>query len=321
MTPDPLENIPPFSFDSDASPRPAVILLIDDNPESIRLLSGLIGDMGSVLFATSGREGLDQARRASPDLILLDVEMPGLDGYEVCRQLKQDAATRASSVIFVTSHHSSFHEVSALEAGAVDFLTKPLNPAVVRARVRTHLTLKRQTDTLARLAMHDGLTGIYNRAYLDEQLQLEWKRHQRSRMPLGFALMDIDHFKAYNDYYGHLQGDACLKAVAQALANSLRRPSEFVARYGGEEFGIVIPTIQDGELDQFGEWVCEQVRRLAIPHACSPVAPVVTISAGIAQWVPSPESSPEALVGLADQALYKAKQQGRNRSSLAAQSR
>lgn len=300
-----------------AEPGRPLILIVDDSPESIRLLSGLILDKGDVLFATSGEAGLNLARQRRPDLILLDVEMPDLSGYEVCRRLKDDPDTRDIAVMIVTSHHSSAHEVQALESGAIDFLTKPLAPAVVRARVQTQLTLKSQADALHRQAMLDGLTGLYNRAYFHEHLELEWRRHQRQQVPLGFALLDVDHFKAFNDQYGHVAGDACLRRVAEALKASTRRPAEFVVRYGGEEFAIVMPNTPREEIGRFGEWICRQVQDLAIPHEGSSAAPVVTISAGLAVLVPTPDRTWSDLIERADRALYRAKQEGRNRAMVA----
>ena len=296
--------------------HPPLILLIDDNAESIRVLSMLIRDMATILFATSGEAGLALARQRHPDLILLDVEMPGIDGYDVCQQLKQDADTQDISVIFVTSHNADRYEVAALEAGAVDFITKPLTPAVVRARVHNHLTLKRQADALQRLAMLDGLTGLYNRVYLNQQLELEWRRHLRQGLSLGFAMVDIDYFKPYNDYYGHLEGDRCLREVAKALAACVRRPGEFVARYGGEEFVLVIPGLNQDELLGWGERLCEQVRALAIPHNRSSCSDVVTISVGISACIPELNQSIDELIDRADHALYQAKQAGRNRTAV-----
>lgn len=318
MKPDFLPEPPPAaSTQLGLVQNPPLILLIDDNPDSIRLLSGLVRDMATVIFATGGEAGLELARLRRPDLILLDVEMPGITGYDVCRALKQDPVTRSASVIIVTSHQSSFHEVSAFEAGAVDFLSKPLVPAVVQARVQTHLTLKRQSDTLQRMALLDGLTGIFNRSHLNEQLELEWRRHLRHQFTLGFVLVDIDHFKAFNDHYGHQEGDRCLREVAQVLAASCRRPGEFVARYGGEEFAIVLPNIKPAELVGFGEWICQQVRDQRIEHKQSATSAVVTISVGLSCLVPSGASSQEQLLSRADQALYQAKNEGRNRAKVA----
>jgi diguanylate cyclase (GGDEF)-like protein len=243
--------------------------------------------------------------------------MPDLSGYEVCRRLKADADTRDIAVMIVTSHQSSLHEVEALQAGAIDFLTKPLAPAIVRARVQTQLTLKRQADALHRQAMLDGLTGVYNRAYFHEHLDLEWRRHQREQTSLGFALLDVDHFKAFNDYYGHVAGDFCLRRVAETLLASTRRPAEFVVRYGGEEFAIVMPNTAPDGVGRFGDWICQQVRELAIPHKDSTTASIVTLSVGLTTLVPSADMTWSQLIERADRALYRAKQEGRNRAVVA----
>ena len=310
------DSLPVFSNNT-LAPAASVILIIDDNPKSIKALSIVVRDFGEVIFATSGAAGIAMAIKTKPDLILLDVEMPGMNGYEVCRQLKADASTRSSNIIIVTSHSSVEHEVAALEAGAADFITKPLNAPLVRARVKTQLLVKKQADELHRLAEQDGLTGIYNRRYFDDQFVQEWRRHQRQRSPLGVALVDVDFFKAYNDRYGHQDGDECLRQVAAALQSSLRRPGEQVARYGGEEFVIILPYTDKNELMKIGPWLCEQVRNLQIPHARSDASEYVTISVGLASCVPSLKNDPASLVRLADKALYEAKANGRNHSVVA----
>ena len=313
MQADSLANSP----DQTLAPADSVILIIDDNPKSIKALSLVVRDFGDVIFATSGVAGISMAMKTKPDLILLDVEMPGMNGYEVCRQLKADAATRGSNIIIVTSHKSVEHEVAALEAGAADFITKPLNAPLVRARVKTQLLVKKQADELHKLAELDGLTGIYNRRYFDELFTQEWRRHQRQRSPLGLALVDVDFFKAYNDAYGHQEGDECLRAVANGLKGALRRSGEQIARYGGEEFVIILPYTEIDELRRIGSWLCEQIRDLRIPHAKSQVADCVTISVGLACSVPGINNTQTNLLGQADKALYQAKADGRNHSVVA----
>lgn len=300
------------------APVDSVILIIDDNPRSIKALSVIVRDFGEVIFATSGEAGIAMTIKTKPDLILLDVEMPGMNGYEVCRQLKADLATRNSGIIIVTSHNSVEHEVAALESGAADFITKPLNAPLVRARVKTQLLVKKQADELHRQAEQDGLTGIYNRRYFDEYYEQEWRRHQRQRSALGLALIDVDFFKMYNDTYGHQKGDECLRAVAQGLKSALRRPGEFVARYGGEEFAVVLPYTDIGEMHRFGPWLCEWVVGLQIPHGGSEASPWVSVSMGMASCVPGSLCSLHSLLGQADEALYQAKANGRNRAVIAA---
>lgn len=289
------------------------ILIVDDMVSNIRVLSHILQDMGEVFFATSGQAAIAMAREKLPDLILLDVEMPGLNGYETCRLLKADPLLALSPVIFVTGHTSTENELRALEAGGIDFITKPLNPPVVRARVKTHLTLKRQTDLLREQADLDGLTGIFNRRIFDLKLDEECRRHRRYGVPLGLAMIDVDHFKMYNDLHGHQEGDACLRLVAQTIRDCARRPGEITARYGGEEFAFILPATELDAAFTFGELLCQKVRDLSLPHRGAPENGIVTISVGVASLQPNDEEAPQHLVAVADMALYLAKSGGRNR--------
>lgn len=294
--------------------EPDLILIIDDSVDAILLLSDMLEGQGNILFATNGQSGIELAKQRHPRLILLDVDMPQMNGYEVCRILKSSPDTRECAVIFVTGNSTMESEVAALEAGAVDFITKPLNPPVVRARVRTHLNLQRHTLALAQLASRDGLTGLFNRRYFDEQLERELDRHRRQRLPLGLALIDIDHFKTYNDGYGHQQGDACLIRVAGAIGAGTRRPGEAIARYGGEEFVVILPYTSSEDAQKYGNWICEHVRSLNITHVFSTTSQVVTVSVGVTSVIPDHKMDAGALIRAADQALYQAKSSGRNRS-------
>lgn len=290
------------------------ILIIDDSVTSIRLLSAILKDLGRIWFATSGEAGIALAREHQPQVILLDVEMPFMDGYEVCKLLKENSDTRDASIIFITAQSGMESEIQALEAGAVDFITKPLNQPVVRARVRTQLNMQRQAEALARLARRDGMTGLFNRRYFNEMIELEFSRHQRQGHFLGLALIDIDHFKAFNDGYGHLEGDTCLSMVAQTIAQTTKRPGEIVARYGGEEFVVILPHTTLEDASKYGALLCEQIYDLKLPHQFSSCASVVTISVGVAALVPSENSTTRQLINAADQALYRAKAAGRNRT-------
>ncbi|MES2354052.1 MAG: diguanylate cyclase [Pseudomonadota bacterium] len=297
----------------------SLMLIIDDSVDNIRLLSGMLKDQGQILFATSGEAGIQLAQQRQPDLILLDVEMPHMNGYAVCRQLKADANTQRSAVIFVTAHTTAESEIEALEAGAVDFITKPLNPPVVRARVQTHLRLQHHSAALSKLAVRDSLTGLYNRRYFDDQLENEFKRHRRQQLPLGLALIDVDHFKMYNDGYGHQEGDICLGKVANAINSSTRRPGEIVARYGGEEFVVILPYATPEDAQKYGELICKRIQELNIAHAHSATAHNVTVSVGLTSAVPDDSNSTRQLIKAADDALYQAKFAGRNCSRLVLQ--
>ncbi|MCY7307752.1 MAG: diguanylate cyclase, partial [Rhodoferax sp.] len=209
------------------------LLLVDDQPINNQLLDRIFSPDYRVLMVTSGAKALELCRDDPPDLVLLDVVMPEMDGYEVCRHLKSDEATRNIPVIFVTAHNDATQETHGFEVGAVDFIAKPFNPATVRARVKTHITLKQQTDLLRRMVFIDGLTGVFNRRCFDEQLGAEWRRASRNASSFGVLMLDIDHFKRYNDHYGHQQGDDTLRQVAGAIKACLLRPGDLAARYGG----------------------------------------------------------------------------------------
>lgn len=289
------------------------LLVVDDQPTNIQVLYRVFADDCQVFMATSGEQALHTAREEAPDVILLDVMMPDMDGYEVCRQLKQDSATRDIPILFVTAHHEAQEEARGLACGAVDFITKPIHPAVVRARVHTHLTLQRQTEVLKRLVFIDALTHAFNRRYFDERLAEEWGRAQRTGRSLGLILIDVDYFKQFNDVNGHQRGDDALRQVAQALKGTILRPGDVVCRYGGEEFACLLPdTDLDGAL-QVAQRMKLAVRDLAIGHPASAVAEVLTISAGVAVRTPTSRGDAAALLALADAQLYRAKAEGRAR--------
>lgn len=289
------------------------ILIIDDMASNIRVLSHILHEHAEIFFATSGINGIALAREKMPDLILLDVEMPGMDGYEVCAQLKADPLLALSPVIFVTGHTSVQNEIRALEAGGVDFITKPLNPPVVLARVKTHLTLKQQSDILRAQANLDGLTGIYSRRSFDQRLDEECRRHRRYGVPIALAMIDVDHFKRFNDLYGHQDGDNCLRQVAAIIQACAKRPGEMAARYGGEEFAVIMPASDLDSAKKFGEMLCERVRQQAIPHQGSAAYGIVTVSVGVASIQPTDNDAQQHLITTADMALYMAKNTGRNR--------
>jgi diguanylate cyclase (GGDEF)-like protein len=288
------------------------ILVVDDAFENIQILNGALQDEHEVLFALSGEKALEMARVQRPDLILLDAIMPGMDGYEVCKVLRQTAETRDIPIIFITALKSPEDETRALGAGAADFISKPVNTAVVRARVRTHLTVKRQADTLRALSLTDSLTGVFNRRAFDERLDAEWRRCARAQMPMALILIDIDHFKLYNDRYGHQAGDKVLRETGDAMRRAAGRPQDMVARYGGEEFAILLPQVNAQGAERVARKLLEELQQLAIAHAASPTAWRLTVSMGIAAIVPGDSQDATTLVQAADAQLYAAKEAGRN---------
>lgn len=293
--------------------QPATILIVDDRVENIEVLNGMLSEDYRILFATGGREALEIIESQQPDLVLLDVMMPDLDGYEVCRRLRQMPAAKDIPVIFVTAKDQDEDEELGLEIGAVDYLTKPVRAGIARQRIRIHLELKRHRDYLQRLSAMDGLTGIPNRRRFDEFLAAEWQRALRGRHALSVVLMDVDHFKNYNDTYGHGAGDECLKQVAQSVAACLPRRTDLAARYGGEEFVAVLPQTDHGGAVAVAERIRQGVESRGIEHSDSSVADHVTVSVGVASITPSREDSAEALLKRADERLYQAKEGGRNR--------
>lgn len=289
------------------------ILLVDDEPTNIQVLHGILeADGYDFVFATDGEEALTQAIQQNPDIVLLDVMMPKIDGYEVCRRLKDEPITADIPVIFITALNQMEDEERGLELGAIDYITKPLGPSIVRARVRNHLRLKAYRDRLENMAMFDGLTGIANRRRFDEFLEIEWKRAQRSKKPLSLLLMDIDFFKPFNDNYGHAAGDDCLKVVASTLSGALSRPADLIARYGGEEFVGVLPETDQQGASAVAEQLLEAVRGAKVPHEYSTAADVVTMSIGCLSVNGEDDLSSEELIEEADKLLYQAKEGGRN---------
>jgi diguanylate cyclase (GGDEF)-like protein len=290
------------------------ILIVDDASTNIEILNEVLGAEYDSLFALDGETALQIAGEQIPDLILLDVVMPGLDGHEVCRRLKADPRTKGIPVIFISGLSEESDEAKGLEIGAIDYITKPFSPPIVRARVRNHLQLKRYQDMLERLLVLDGLTGIANRRRFDEALEHEWLRSRRQGTTLSLLIIDVDCFKPYNDNYGHAAGDECLKQVAHVLADGARRPSDLVARYGGEEFVVIMPETDAAGAIVIAETLRRSVHAMALPHAFSTVSDVVTVSVGGATIVPVQyEQGAEELVKLADARLYEAKNAGRNR--------
>ena len=294
----------------------------------------ILSTVANLRFATSGEDALRLARASAPDLVLLDTEMPGMSGFSTCGALKADPTLAEVPIIFVTSHSQPELEVSGFELGAADFIAKPVSAPLLLARVKTQLRVKHMSDELRRLATIDVLTGVANRRRFDEALEAEWHRSIRSGDALSLLMIDVDHFKLYNDRYGHPAGDTCLRAVAQALLLVSSRPADLVARYGGEEFTILLPQTGCAGAEHVAHCVLGAIEALAIAHEDSGAAPHVTVSVGIGcsdqdggrQAPPVGEARfmedrrarlpPLDLVRTADEALYAAKNAGRAQARL-----
>jgi diguanylate cyclase (GGDEF)-like protein len=290
----------------------AVILIVDDEVANVEILNAVLEEEYEICFATSGEEAIKIALAVLPDLIMLDVLMPGLDGYEVCRRLKQDHMMADVPIIFVTGLGDTEAEVKGLSLGAIDYVTKPISPAIVRARVHNHIEFKFMRDGLAELAVTDALTGLSNRRHLDRAMNQETARLARTGGWLSLVMLDIDLFKQFNDMYGHSAGDHCIVMVAAALNRAVRRAADLTARYGGEEFACVLPNTEHAEAMVVAQSMCDQVRSLGIPHEGSTVESYVTVSVGVATARCFPGMTPLLWINNADHQLYLAKAAGRN---------
>lgn len=288
------------------------ILIVDDHVGSLHLLDSLLKEDHLVILAKTGEQALALARKQSPDLILLDVRMPDMDGYQVLKALKDDERTSAIPVIFITGLDRPEDEAQGLQMGAVDYIVKPFNSLVVRARVATHIKLVRQRRMLELLANIDGLTEMPNRRQFNTVFEAEWRRSRRNGLPLAIAVVDVDCFKQYNDHYGHAEGDRVLQALGRHLQLVAKRPGDLAARIGGEEFVLIMPGTDVEHALQVSETLRCQIEALGIKHECSEVKPFITISIGLATSVEPAIDSADMLFRRADERLYKAKRLGRN---------
>lgn len=288
------------------------LLIVDDEKQNRLLLTELFGTTYKIIQAKNGVQALEKARQHRPDLILLDVLMPEMDGMGVLRELKRDDATRLIPVIFITALSSATDEANGLNLGAVDYISKPFHPPIVRVRVHNQLQLVHQRRLLEQLASLDGLTGIPNRRQFDATLLKEWHRCQRNQQPLSLIVADVDFFKKYNDALGHAAGDRVLQEVAATLRQAARRPGDLVARYGGEEFVLLLPETDATSAQALAEGLQQLLHSKAFAHPNSSLGPWLTMSMGGNTIVPSTTALDPEFFALADAALYRAKHQGRN---------
>ncbi len=297
------------------------ILIVDDTPSNVKLLSMMLAQKYDIRTVINGSQALAEVKIVIPDLILLDIQMPDIDGYEVCKKLKANQNTRDIPIIFISGLDEVLDKVKAFEVGGVDYVTKPFQVKEVLARVQNQITIRQlqkqlqaQNLELQRLVHIDGLTQVANRRRFDEYLTQEWRRHIREQKNLSLILADVDYFKSYNDFYGHYEGDLCLKQVAQAISRAVKRPTDLVARYGGEEFAIVLANTDLVGATQVAEAILGEIKNLEIPHNRSSVNQYVTLSMGLSTTIPNLESSYQEFINFSDRSLYEAKTQGRNRT-------
>lgn len=315
-----------------------LILVVEDNNFLLTYLQTLLKPYYRVAVAGDGIEGLEKAKNLLPNLILSDQIMPLKNGLDLLREIRNTAELSATPVIFLTARSGMEARIESLDAGADDYISKPCDERELLARVRNLLRShaaeqqlallnrqlqeqKQQLETanqaLQYLATYDSLTELKNRRCLNEYLDTEWRRLAREEAPLSLIMCDIDYFKLYNDTYGHQAGDECLRQVAGVLRSSLKRPADLVARYGGEEFAVVLPNTDIQGAASIAELIRAEVQALQIIHPKSAVSEYVTLSLGVACCIPSPMAQPETLIAIADEYLYRAKNSGRDRVSVA----
>ncbi len=315
------------------------ILIVDDRSENILVLESLLEGLDlNIIKANSGNEALGKLLEYDFALVLLDVQMPGMDGFETAELMRGSDKTRHIPIIFITAINKTQKCMfRGYEIGAVDYLFKPIEPLILKSKVKVFIELHKQKElikkqtkmlekkvkeltelqktnwNLERISSFDGLTGISNRRRFDEVIKIEWKRTMREKAPFSLIMIDIDHFKEFNDNYGHLAGDDCLRKVAKVIVTSVNRPADFVARYGGEEFVVVLPNTDQEGILFIAERIRKNVESLAIKHGYSSVSPYVTISLGVTTEIPKLNRTIEEFIENADKALFRAKQTGRNK--------
>ena len=310
---------------------PTRVLVVDDVPDNVEILHARLASRGyEVVTATNGPEALDAVKAQAPHLILLDVMMPGMDGHEVTRRIKDDDSLPFIPIILVTALTETEDVVQGLESGADDHISKPYNFNELEARMRAMLRVKRLQDELdlknrelehanirlKKLSVTDGLTELFNHRHVHEQLHDEWERSRRTGEPVGVAMIDLDHFKRINDTYGHPTGDVVLYETARIIKETARE-IDMVGRYGGEEFIAILPNTDEEEAASFAERVRAAVEEHLYRDGAVEIR--MTTSCGVASSQASQADSPEELLKAADEALYEAKRSGRNRAVRATQ--
>lgn len=328
-------------------PKKATILVVDDRIENTELLSVMLTLQGyEVQQSHQASSALKTAKARPPDLILMDISMPGMDGFEACQQLKADPITKDIPIVFISALNDAQDKIKAFEYGGNDYITKPFQVEEVIARVRNQLQISRlKTELktknarleqelskrrsiekklidlnhqLSKIAALDSLTQLANRRKFDEFLAREWQRGQREQHCISLILCDIDYFKLYNDRFGHQSGDFCLQKVAKAIDSAVRRPADLAARYGGEEFAVILPQTPATNALQVAEKIRLRVKHLGLSHPKSLVSDRVSLSLGVTSIVPHQKYNVNQLLVSADLALYRAKKQGRDRAILSA---
>lgn len=286
------------------------ILIVDDEKSNLDVLYHILHENHNIIVAKNGDDAIRIATEALPDLMLLDIILPGMDGFEVLTELKKNEDTAKIPIIIITGLNDMENEEKGFYLGAVDYITKPFHSSIVKARVETHLKIIRQMRTIERFCQIDSLTEIPNRRSFDNHLAIEYGRLTRDKQPLGILMIDVDFFKAYNDTYGHQMGDVVLKSLAKVFVQTLKRTTDLVFRWGGEEFTVLLPNTDLKGAVNVAEKIRKNTEDLVIGDGKTPG---VTVSIGVYSDIPSIDNSMHDFVENADAAMYKAKQTGRNK--------
>ncbi|MCL2441359.1 MAG: diguanylate cyclase [Treponema sp.] len=291
------------------------ILVVDDEKINIMALAQFLKPRYDIIVATDGAAALETAEKHIPDLILLDIIMPDMSGFDVLLKLKDTAATMNIPVIFITGLSDAEDEEKGLSLGAVDYIKKPFNQTIVKARIQTHLKMADYVKTIEKLCMLDALTGLPNRRGFDSRIEAEWGRSHREKKKLGLIMLDIDNFKIYNDTYGHPQGDILLQTIAEILNKTLHRASDIAVRWGGEEFCVLLP-----DTDIEGTYkIAEQIRKniMDTPITCLSNKEIsVTVSLGACSIIPGDNDKIADYISEVDKLLYIAKKNGKNQTCI-----
>jgi two-component system chemotaxis family response regulator WspR len=326
------------AHDSVLSPYPErllMVMLVDDQPFVAEIIRRQLISEHDINFhyCINPAEAISTAEKIGPTVVLLDLVMPDIDGLMLCRLFRNQPTVRDLPIVMLSSTEDAAVKAQAFAAGANDYLVKPPEKLELIARLRYHsssyinklqrdeayralrasqIRLEELNMELLQLANLDGLTGLANRRYFNERYHEEWARAVRGKKPIALLMLDVDRFKTFNDHYGHLGGDDCLKQIAAAIKKMMARPGDIVARYGGEEFIVALPDTSLNSAAYLAEKIRIEVEKQAIPHEVSDISPYVTVSLGVAEMIPSPGTDPNTLIKQADECLYQAKRLGRN---------
>lgn len=299
-------------FFEQTEPPKQSLLIVDDYSADLQILQEVFSEEYDVLIANKADTAQNLCRLNQPDLVAIDLDMPHLDGYALCQQLKSETITAHIPIIFLSSNLNQDAELRALEVGAVDFIGKPFHNKVIAARFKTHLAIKCQTELLKQMTFIDAATGLYNRRFFDDRIESEFFRSRRTGNFLSMLLINVDDFKSYSEHYGYEAADACLLRIAHCIRKCCKRPGDFVARFSADEFACVLPDTSVINAFPFAQELERQVRELAIEHSHSSVGNVATISLGVVSRTGVEESS--VFIELAKIALENAKDQGHARA-------